>query len=109
MYTFAVVALLALATLKTVDFLCDNIPGIDMFRSLLVFVLGVGSVVWLDFSVFAEWGLSIRTEALGVWLTGFVVVGMTVPWRAAFRWLTNEHATGDESLGEHTGFLRKAA
>lgn len=109
MYVFAIVGLLALATLKTVDSLCDNIPGIDMFRSVLVFVLGVGAVVWLDFSAFAEWDIAIREDALGVWLTGFIVAGMTVPWRAAFRWLTDEQATGDESLGESTGFLSKAA
>ena len=34
MYQFAVVALLALATVKVVDFLIDNIPLIERFRSL---------------------------------------------------------------------------
>lgn len=109
MYAFAIVALLALATLKVADFLIDNIPGTERFRSLLVFVLGVGSVVWLDLSLFAEWGIDIRQDGLGVWLTGFVVAGLTVPWRAAFRFATHDTATGDESLGEQGGFLRKAA
>jgi hypothetical protein len=109
MYQFAVVALLALATLKLVDFVCDNLTVIERFRSLLTYVVGVGAVVWLDFSVFSEWDVAIRDEDLGVWITGFLVTGMTVPWRAAFRWLTQNQATGDESLGEHGGFLRKAA
>lgn len=109
MYQFAIVALLALATLKVVDFACDNVTVIDRFRSLLIYVVGVGSVVWLDFSVFAEWDIGVRDDTLGVWMTGFIVTGFTVPWRAAFRWLTHDQATGDESLGAHMGFLRKAA
>src|SRR4051812_37635400 len=38
MYHFAIVALLALATLKLVDFLVDNIPGLERFRSLGTFL-----------------------------------------------------------------------
>ena len=38
-----------------------------------------------------------------------MVVGATVPWRAAFRWLTHDQAAGDESLGESRPMLRKAA
>lgn len=109
MYVFAVLALLALATVKLVDFVCDNVEPIARFRSLLIYVAAVGATVWLDFSAFGEWGLDIRNDNLGVWMTGFVVTGLTVPWRAAFRWLTHDQATGDESLGEHMGFLRKAA
>ncbi|HEY3142193.1 MAG TPA: hypothetical protein VGJ86_13740 [Acidimicrobiales bacterium] len=109
MYQFAVVALLALATVKTVDFVCDNLSFVERFRSLLTYVVGVGAVVWLDFSVFSEWNIGIRNDTLGVWMTGFVVTGFTVPWRAAFRWLTHDQANSDESLGEHMGFLRKAA
>jgi hypothetical protein len=109
MYQFAVVALLALATLKVVDFVVDNVTAIERFRSLMTYVVGVGIVVWLDINLFAEWDVAIRDDSLGVWVTGFVVTGMTVPWRAAFRWLTHDQATGDEALGEHMGFLRKAA
>jgi hypothetical protein len=109
MYQFAVIALLALATVKVVDFVVDNLTVIERFRSLLTFVVAVGAVVWLDLSVFAEWGIEVRDADLGVWMTGFIVTGLTVPWRAAFRWLTHDQANGDESLGEHGGFLRKAA
>lgn len=109
MYAFAIVALLALATLKVVDFVCDNLAVIERFRSLLVYVVGIGAVVWLDFSLFAAWDIAVRDATLGVWITGFVVTGMTVPWRAAFRWVTHDHATGDEALGQPMGFLRRAA
>jgi len=43
MYTFAIVVLLALATLKLVDFLADNLAIADRMRSLLTFVIAVGA------------------------------------------------------------------
>jgi hypothetical protein len=107
MYDFAIVALLALATVKVADFLCDNLTVLESFRSLVIFVLAVGSIVWLDYSVFAEWGADVRNETLGVWMTGFLVAGLTVAWRAVFGFLTQYRATGDESLGEHTRMLHK--
>jgi hypothetical protein len=107
MYQFAIVALLALATVKVADVLCDYFAMLERFRSLLVFVLAIGSIVWLDYSVFAEWGVAVRDDTLGVWMTGFLVAGLTVPWRAVFGWLTHDRATGDESLGHHTRVLHE--
>jgi hypothetical protein len=48
MYQFAVIALLALATVKLVDFLVDFLPSDDrgVMRSLLTFIVAVGGV-WL--------------------------------------------------------------
>jgi hypothetical protein len=109
MYDFAIVALLALASLKIVDFLCANFSPIESFRSLLTFIVAVGAVVWLDYSLFDGWAVDIRDQDLGVWVTGFLVTGLTVPWRAAFSWLTHDRATSDESLGADTGFIRRAA
>src|SRR5882757_10524836 len=108
MYDFAVVALLALATLKLVDFLSDAIPQLRNLRSFLTFVLGVGATVLLDYSVFRGFGIGIRNDSVGVWITGFVVAGMTVPWRALFGYLTHDRATADETLGEHTPKVRAA-
>ena len=39
MYDFAIVALLALATLKLVDFLTDSVPQLRNMRTLLTFVI----------------------------------------------------------------------
>lgn len=108
MYDFAVLALLALAVVKTVDFVTDNLGDMKRMRSLLTFVVGIGAVWLLDYSVFAGWGIAVRNADMGMWLTGFMVAGMTTPWRALFGWLTHEHATKDETLGEHTP-LRAAA
>jgi hypothetical protein len=107
MYHFAVVALLALATLKVADFLSENVPGLAGLRSLLTFIVGIGAVWALDYSLFDGFGVTVRNHAMATWTTGFVVAGMTVPWRAMFGYLTHDRATGDETLGEH-GSLRAA-
>jgi len=108
MYDFAIVALLALATLKLVDFLTDAVPQLRNLRSLATFVIGVGATVLLDYSLFRGFGIGIRKDTVGVWVTGFVVAGMSVPWRALFGWLTHDRAMADETLGEHTPKVRAA-
>ena len=108
MYDFAIVALLALATLKLVDFLTDAVAQLRPLRSLLTFVIAVAGVLALDYSVFAGWGVDIRNATLGTWITGFIVAGMTVPWRALFAYLTHDRARADETLGEQTPKVRAA-
>jgi hypothetical protein len=108
MYDFAIVALLALATLKLVDFLSDAVPQLRNMRSLLTFVLAVGGAVLLDYSVFRGFGIEIRNDTVGTWITGLVVAGMTVPWRALFGYLTHDRAAADETLGEHVVKVRAA-
>jgi hypothetical protein len=107
MYDFAIVALLALAVVKVVDYLTDSVSPLKPLRSLLTFVLAVGSIWMLDYSLFSGFGVEVRNHDTAVWMTGFMVAGLTVPWRAAFGWLTHDRAEGDETLGHHT--LRSAA
>jgi hypothetical protein len=108
MYDFAIVALLALATVKLVDFLGDNLPIVDRMRSLMTFI-GAFAAVWLlDYSLFEGFGVDVRNHDIGVWLTGFMVAGLTVPWRAVFGFLTHDRATVDETLGHHVP-MRKVA
>src|SRR5712671_5702011 len=95
MYDFAVVVLLALAALKLVDFLTNAVPQVQPMRSLLTFVVAVGGTVLLDYSVFRAWGIDIRNATVGTWSTGFIVAGLTVPWRALFAFFTHDRATGD--------------
>ncbi len=109
MYDFAVVALLALATLKLGDFLTDAVPQLSKLRSLMTFVIAVGATVLVDYSVFKAWGITVRNATVGTWTTGFIVAGLTVPWRALFAWLTHDRATGDETLGEHGSAIVRAA
>jgi hypothetical protein len=108
MYEFALVALLALGTLKLVDYLADAVEPLRSLRSLLTFVVAVGVTVVLDFSLFEAWNVGIDNDGIGPWVTGFVVAGMTVPWRALFAYLTHDRATSDETLGEHQRIARAA-
>jgi hypothetical protein len=107
MYQFAVVALLALAVVKLVDFIDGAVPALSGFRSLLTFVLGIVAVWALDYSLFEGFGIATRSRDLGIVLTGFMVAGLTVPWRAMFGWLTHNRAAADETLGE-SGQMRAA-
>ena len=108
MYNFAIVALLALATLKLVDFLVDNLPGLERFRSLGTFLVAMAGVWMLDYSLFEGFGIGVRDQNTGIWMTGFFVAGLTVPWRAMFAWLTHEKATTDETLGQRSPMRRVA-
>jgi hypothetical protein len=108
MYTFAIVALLALATVKLVDFLADNLDVVRRYRSLLTFVVAIAAIWALDWSMFEAFGTDIRDRSLGLWMTGFLVAGMTVPWRALFGYVTHDRSAGDEVLGHHAP-MRKVA
>ena len=108
MYDFAVIALLALAVVKVVDFLTDTVDGLRRMRGVLTLLLGLGAVWLLDYSLFEDFGIAIRNRTSGVWMTGFIVCGLTVAWRAAFAYLTHDRAEGDETLGTHSG-LKSAA
>jgi hypothetical protein len=100
-YDFAVVALLALATLKVVDFLTEHLDVLRPLRTLLTFVLAIGGVYALDYSLFSRWDIAVRNDDMAMWMTGFIVAGLTVTWRAVFAYLTHDRATLDETLGEH--------
>jgi hypothetical protein len=108
MYTFAIVVLMALAVVKLVDFIVDFLPQTTGVRTLLTFVLSIGAMWLLDFSMFESFGIGIRDHLTGVVMTGFMVAGMTSAWRAVFGYLTHDHATLDETLGDHRG-LHKVA
>jgi hypothetical protein len=109
MYHFALVALMALAVLKVADFLTDNVEQLNRFRTLLTLVLGVGTVTWLDYSLFDGFGVGVRDSDAGMLVTGFIVAGLTVPWRAVFGFLTHDRATGDETLGQRSPLIKRAA
>jgi len=108
MYTFAIVALMALAVVKVVDFLVDLLPETRGMRTIMTFVLAIGGMWLLDYSLFEGFGVAVRDHAVGIVMTGFIVAGATSAWRALFGYLTHDHATLDETLGEHH-VLRKVA
>ena len=62
MYDFAIVALLALGTVKVVDFLTDNVSPLRAWKSVLTFIAAVGVVVALDYSLFQGFGAPCATR-----------------------------------------------
>jgi len=108
MYTFAIVALLALATLKVADVLTDMFSELDRFKGLLTVALAIGGVYAIDYSMFGSWGVSVDSEAAAKVFTGLVIAGMTSPWRAVFGYLTSGKAEDDETLHHHEGIRRAA-
>ena len=108
MYTFAILALLALATVKFVDVIVDVLGEPEGLRSLLTYVMAIGATLLLNWSLFDGFGTAIRDRTLGVWVTGFMVAGATSAWRAMFGYLTHDRATVDEPLGMHRGLERVA-
>lgn len=108
MYTFAIVALLALATIKLVDVLDDLFGGLERFKGVATVVLAVAGVYVLDYSMFGSWGVAVDSEDIARIMTGLAVAGMTSPWRAAFGYLTTGKAEDDETLHRHE-HIRRAA
>lgn len=108
MYTFAIVALLALATIKLVDVLDDMFGGLDRFKGVATVVLAVLGVYLLDYSMFGSWGVSVDNADVARIMTGLTVAGMTTPWRATFGYLTTGKAEDDETLHRHE-HIRRAA
>ena len=98
MYHFAVVALLALATLKVVDLLEGLMPAVSRGRSLLTFALAIGVAVALDFSVFAGYDIAVRETWMGTWGTGLIIGSLAAAWQALFVFLG---ARGREVPVEH--------
>lgn len=109
MYHFALMAFMALALVKTVDFVVDQMKGLEKMRSLLTFAGGIGTVWMLDYSLFRSWDVAVRDDTLGIWITGFMVAGATVVWRAMFSYLTHHTSPIDESLGDHHPILERVS
>ncbi len=72
MYEFAIVVLLGIGTFKVVDMLNEYV-NLQKVQSL--FTIGLGAIVaWaLGFSLFAQWGIEVRSEALGYAGTGLML------------------------------------
>lgn len=107
MYDFAIVILLGLALFKVVDLLEDFVPQLAKFHLLITLVLAVAGAVLIDYSVFARYGIDLRTPELGTWMTGMMIAGTTSIWRAAFAWMGS--AEGEEPEVRHQGRPRIAA
>lgn len=103
MHDFAVLALLALAVMVVVDFV-DGFTSDMIPTAILTFVAAIAAVWVLDYSVFTAWDVAIDNGDFGTVLTGFMVAGLTLPWRAVLGYLRH-----DSDAGHDSGHLRRAA
>jgi hypothetical protein len=71
-YEFAIVVLLGIGTFKVVDMLNEYVD-LSKVQSILTIALGA-LVAWaLEFSLFAQWGIEVRSEAIGYVGTGLML------------------------------------
>ena len=71
-YEFAIVVLLGIGTFKVVDMLNEYV---DLSKVQSILTIGLGALVaWaLEFSLFANWEIAVRSEALGYLGTGLML------------------------------------
>lgn len=72
MYEFAIVVLLGIGTFKVVDMLNEYV---DLTKIQSLLTIGLGALVaWaLEFSLFAQWEIGVRSETLGYVGTGLMI------------------------------------
>ena len=72
MHEFAIVVLLGIGTFKVVDMLNEYV-NLTKVQSILT--IGLGALVaWaLEFSLFAQWEIAVRSEAVGYIGTGLMI------------------------------------
>lgn len=101
MYDFAIVILMGLALFKVVDLVEEFVPSLTKFHLLLTLVLAVAGAMVLDYSVFSNWAVDIRSSDFGTIVTGLMIAGTTSMWRAAFHWLGSSEGEEPEVRHQH--------
>jgi hypothetical protein len=71
-YEFAIVVLLGIGTFKVVDMLNEYVD-LAKVQSLLTIALGALLCWGLEFSLFAQWDIAVRSEALSYIGTGLMI------------------------------------
>ena len=72
MYEFAIVVLLGIGSFKLVDMLNEYVD-LSKVHTLLTIMVGV-AVAWaIDFSLFAHWGIDVRSDVMGYIGTGLMI------------------------------------
>ena len=72
MYEFAIVLLLGIGSFKLVDMINEYVD-LSKVHTILTIIVGV-AVAWaVDFSLFAQWGIAVRSEVMGYLGTGLMI------------------------------------
>ena len=72
MYEFTIVVLLGIGSFKLVDMLNEYV---DLSKIQTLLTIGLGALVaWaLEFSLFAQWGIAVRSEVMAYLGTGLMI------------------------------------
>ena len=72
MYEFGIVVLLGIGTFKLVDMLNEYVD-LSKVHTLLTIMVGVAVAYAVDFSLFAQWGMDVRSDVMGYLGTGLMI------------------------------------
>lgn len=99
MYEFAIVVLLGIGVFKVIDMLNEYVD-LSKVQSILTIALGAVVCWGLEFSLFAQWDIPVRSETVGYVGTGLMLAAAGYATPKVF-----EHVS--EILGNRS--LRRAA
>lgn len=99
MYEFAIVVLLGIGVFKVIDMLNEYVD-LSKVQSILTIALGAVVCWGLEFSLFAQWDVPVRSETVGYIGTGLMLAAAGYATPKVF-----EHVS--EILGNRS--LRRAA
>ena len=109
MYVFATIALLGLAVATFVDLVGGTVNVRRPVRPFLAFLAGIGIAWAADLSMFAGFGIGLRTPWMGTVATGLVIGGLACAWHEVLRALASHSVRlNDEVTGNETEIPRAA-
>jgi hypothetical protein len=109
MYVFATIALLGLAVTKFVDLVDGTVNVRRPVRPFLAFLAGIGIAWAADLSMFAGFGIGLRTPWMGAVATGLVIGGLACAWHEVLEALASRAGrVNDQAPGNETGIPRAA-
>ena len=109
MYVFATMALLGLAVAKFVDLVGGTVNVRRPVRPFLAFLAGIGIAWAADLSMFAGFGIALRTPWMGEVATGLVIGGLACAWHEVLKVLASyARRVNDQATEIETGIPRAA-
>lgn len=111
MYAFGIMVLLGLAILMVAKIGSHYLKQISGAWAFVLVALGVGAAWLADLNLFGIWSIPVRSNEIGVTLTGILLAGVAYAWReilGLFGGLYRKY-TDESKIMEHSETLRRVA